>query len=132
MNREIKFRALYDDMGGGWKYGMLIYEGDVPRIQHMGTMTFATCLKGTEGQFTGLKDKNETEIYEGDWVILNHWKSTDIFDYSNPFLVTYYEGEINFKQGEYNNFKGSLQGKLSIEVIGNQYEHPELTKIQTT
>lgn len=68
MNREIKFRAMYDHMGGGWKYGMLIYEGEVPRIQVDGTMTFATCLKGTEGQYTGLKDKSGKEIYEGDVV----------------------------------------------------------------
>lgn len=77
-------------------------------------------------QSTGIKDKNGKEIYEGDVVMLDHWKSSDIFNYSKPFIVSYYEGEINFRQGDYNNFKGSLNGKLNIEVIGNIYENPEL------
>lgn len=77
-------------------------------------------------QFTGLLDKNGKEIYEGDIVLLNHWKSSDLFNYKLPFIVEYYEGEINFKQKEYNNFKGSLVGKIDIKIIGNIYENPEL------
>lgn len=87
---------------------------------------FFEVIPETVGQYTGLKDKEGREIYEGDVVKLDHWKSSDLFDYSKPFIVTYYEGEINFKQGEFNNFKGSLNGMLSIEVIGNIHDNKEL------
>ena len=76
--------------------------------------------------YTGLKDKNGKEIYEGDIVLLRHWKSNDLFDYNKPFVVEWKDGQVNFKQNGFNNFIGSLNGKLTIEVIGNIYENPEL------
>ena len=77
-------------------------------------------------QYTGLKDKNGKEIYEGDVVILDHWKSQDIFDYSKPFSVTWQDGQIDFRQGLYHNFIGSMNGKIDLRIIGNIYENPEL------
>ena len=67
-----------------------------------------------------------TEIYEKDFVLLKHWKSSDIFNYNNPFLVTYRDGQICFLQGGFYNFIGSLGGKLEIDVIGNLFNNPEL------
>jgi len=77
-------------------------------------------------QYTGLQDKNGKEIYVGDIVELEHWKSSDIFNYDKPFIVEFLLGQVNFKQNRYNNFIGSLMGNLGIKVIGNIYENPEL------
>ena len=69
-------------------------------------------------QFTGLKDKNGKDIYEGDIC------STDSKEYAMNKSVVWDARHARF-EFDYPLGKSILQ-RSSIEVIGNIYENPEL------
>lgn len=117
--RVIKFRAMRDDMNPSWVYGSLLYGGDIPRIQELPLFSlFTTCLKGTEGQFTGLQDKNGKDIYEGDKIMHGGGQ------YRGPGEVRWCEVDLAFRV-----YRGTEKFHIyAPEVIGNIYENPELLK----
>lgn len=129
--RVIKFRALRDDVSDcSFVYGSLCYsEGGHPRIHTgfdlAGFPLWTTCLKGTEGQFTGLQDKNGNDIYEG-----------DVLRYGSSPLY-----EVRFNASAWSVICKTQNGTAALtlndrtkifEVIGNIYENPELLPTNTT
>jgi len=93
-------------------------------------------------QFTGLCDKNGKEIYEGD-IVRNHWTNVAGIFIGDLWIVKF--GDYDDSEIEYGSpaigFYGENQGGeqqgignipcdngISIEVIGNIYENPELLK----
>ena len=75
-------------------------------------------------QYTGLKDKNGEEIYEGDILKCIGWQREEFV------TKVYYDtnrAKFDIKKDDLENFTIS-QNNWTLEIIGNIYENPELIK----
>lgn len=120
--REIKFRGKRID-AGEWGYGDLIFSNDYP---HIGTDKENRFLREcrvdpeTVGQYTGLKDKDGKEIYEGD-IVQYHPEAN-----MGTGPVVYELGAFRV-QGDFDALLYHFSLK-ALEVIGNIHDNPELLK----
>ncbi|MCC2443245.1 YopX family protein [Bacillus cereus] len=87
-------------------------------------------------QYTGLKDKNDKEIYEGDIVKYldgNEWSTESGYDceeFNNHGAIFFDEEcgryDVTNKQGI--GYDDLFDCGVDFEIIGNIYENPELVK----
>lgn len=140
--RETKFRGKRLD-NGKWAIGDLRHHND-------GSVTIVTNLNvwpdnndevdaygeefevapATVGEYTGLKDKNGKEIYEGDVI-----RSPLSEDKTRPHRIFYHTGNAAFmgalvdrKELCYLRLDQDWIYKFEKEVIGNIHDNPELLK----
>ncbi len=140
--REIKFRA-WDNELKEMDYNPMIPTAPYAEDESLNeSINFLNSGRSILMQYTGLKDKNGKEIYEGDilkWNVnkLIHRNSIDFnttLD-SPPDNYSTYVSKIIFENGAFKactdkNSKTLLHGDIPRneigEVIGNIYKNPEL------
>ena len=120
--REIKFRGKRID-DGEWVVGsyqadiMLLGKHTIIYSDMEGFYCEDEVIPETVGQYTGLKDKNGKEIYEGDVVWCRAGEhSGGVWEYEERFVA------------EYGWTQSMLEMSMcdEVEVIGNIYDNPEL------
>lgn len=146
--REIKFRGYSVD-DDKWVYGFYVFDEFKGANGRAGIAVVDTPL-GFElttvhpksvGQYTGLKDKSGTEIYEGDILYFKKTLKQPSGDLTHEVTgqVQYrkgmpqLDGKTKQMQGDEENEHESRSILLSPEiykVIGNIFENPELIERQ--
>ena len=117
--RDIKFRMwngkkMFHDVLAGFHS----VEYLVPGVGDWKRISRAEC---EVMQFTGLKDKNDKEIYEGDIIRRSLSGATP------TIIQTVYYHKCSFVIGE-GDFAKPLANFCTLEIIGNIHENPQLIK----
>ena len=130
--REIKFRA-FDKVNKRMLYNIQNeYDGD--------EQCFGSYLNMTDFyevmEYTGVKDHNNKEIYEGDIVKVVKTDFVDDYEYEyeeGKYIIKFSFDRFyleNCSNGEIQEFKDAIGDYSYIEVIGNIYDNLELLEEQ--
>jgi uncharacterized phage protein (TIGR01671 family) len=119
MKREIKFEICVRRKDGSDLYYEILTLDDL--LNRNGSLFNPSVQEIVyKREFTGLRDKNGKEIYEGD--IVRHI----VFDWSNVESVE--TTEITFIDGAFGTPTDLISDLIKVEVIGSVWENPELIK----
>lgn len=142
MNRELKFRAFYEnklymqEYCGGFSY-FIHNDSDALTLEDI--FVAAERQKCIIQQYTGLKDCNGKDIYEGDIIEHTFSKTTD--DETSIHFGSKLNGSVSFcnhlcayiltiiSDDRHNGDTFQLMNHApSKKIIGNVFENPELIK----
>ena len=137
--RDIKFRGQRQS-DNEWIYGDLLQPTELCNIYEISDCESIDgsrydVIEDTVGQYTGIKDENDIEIFEGDIIDFSYdmfvgnfntfvAKGIVVFE-EGAFYVQCLENERLTKDESYLLYTINID---TIEVIGNIYDNPELLK----
>ncbi len=125
MNREILFRAKSSQ---SWCYGYVHkdYESPMPNKWRLTTAygDVKVINSDTIGEWTGLLDKNNVMIFEGDILQVNYHGNeigrVCIYYKYAMYLCDVVYGDVDFET------LGMLNANYQLEVIGNVYDNKDI------
>lgn len=130
MSEEIKFRFFVP--GHGMAFGAI---DDLLNHKILITSDGVGKVSGTDSmlkvmRYTGLKDKNGKEVYEGDIITVNIWFGE--IKSQSDLPVIFKEGKFGYElysgSGSYQVMDLLDENEYVEYVVGNIYENPELLK----
>lgn len=124
--REIRFRGKSIETGK-WVYGDLrvvcAEDGEVTicypykhEVSGLHVVVASPVIPATVGQYTGLRDKNGVEIYEGDVLRAESGKIYEVIFGQGAYRIKHSTCKLLLVDGWY------------YEVIGNIHDSPEMLK----
>ena len=118
--REIKFRAYHKERKEIFEIASIDFKEKKAALSNGVIKLLNVDFKQFELlQYTGAKDKNDKEIYEGDIVILNDTEE------ENRCVVKYKYGSYILIDGDLREDLSNVEAKF-LEVVGNVYENKNL------
>ena len=111
MKKEIKFR---------------VWDRDLRKMAY-DNFTISPSANSFLMQYTGLKDKNGKEIYEGDWCRAEYRTREGIITVQGNIVFDEFMWCVDCKNDIF-----SINRLHNFEVIGNIYENPELLGKEVT
>lgn len=128
MNRQIKFRGFTTHFDKGWVYGLLSVKNTIDEMTNFGWVSETIVEESSIGQFTGFRDRNDVDIYEGDILLEERKDKNGLVVYRKTHYVVFNKFDCAFELSD--DREVIANPKVITErviqncaVIGNVYEH---------
>lgn len=125
--RDVKFKAWDKEHKRWTNYSIA---DDLPRFYDKHTGCWKTDKEGKRfvlSQYTGLKDKNNREIYEGDVIkAISFARWIGVVEYSDENQAFIFDDLDKKYRGKSTVFMNQFDD--GFEILGNIYENPKLLK----
>ena len=123
--RNILFKAK--TCNGKWVQGLLAHKDNKWYISNKEGIPFAfEVIPETIGQYTGLKDKNGTKIWENDIVRHEDLSNGRYIFIEQPMKNSSIVFNRNESKFERSDGRGLYKSNTRLEVVGNIFDNPEL------